>query len=77
MGVVNLIGATAFERDLESFHSGGIHSRYDTFVSGASVAPRNGFLPRVSSQNKCEYGLLRANWPRTVAHYWFFLNFGA
>ena len=23
----------------------------------------------VSSQNKCEYGLLRANWPRTVAHY--------
>jgi uncharacterized protein (DUF779 family) len=42
MGVVNLIGATAFERDLESFHSGGIHSRYDTFVSGASVAPRKG-----------------------------------
>ena len=42
MGVANLIGATAFERDLESFHSGGIHSRYDTFVSGASVAPRKG-----------------------------------
>jgi hypothetical protein len=42
MGVVNLIGATAFERDLESFHSGGIHSRYDTFVSGASVAPLKG-----------------------------------
>src|SRR5450755_2359538 len=30
----------------------------------------------VSSQNKCEYGLLRANWPRTVAHYWLFLGFG-
>ena len=42
MGVVNLIGATAFERDLESFHSGGIHSRYDKFVSGASVAPLKG-----------------------------------
>jgi hypothetical protein len=26
-------------------------------------------ISSVSSQNKCEYGLLRANWPRTVAHY--------
>jgi uncharacterized protein (DUF779 family) len=42
MGTANLIGATALERDLETFHSGGIHSRYDTFVSGASVAPPKG-----------------------------------
>jgi hypothetical protein len=34
-------------------------------VFGTAAGRRNG----AGSQNKCEYGLLRANWPRTVADY--------
>jgi uncharacterized protein (DUF779 family) len=42
MGKANLIGATAFERDLENFHGEGIRSRDDDFIGGASLAPRKG-----------------------------------